>query len=300
MWFRNLYLYKLEKPFTISAEELQLVLQNHQLNDCPPGQRETLGWTSPFGRNNDMLVLANQSFYLIRMAKQERILPVSVIKDHLLDRVEKIESRDDRKVGNKERRELKEELEFELLPKAFTKTTHTDAWIDCINSRLVINTSTAAKAETLAKLLRNCLGDLRMVLPETESSPMAIMTNWLNTNQLPRSFEFGQECLFKSVDDQMSTVTFRKHELLGNEPRTNLDAGKFVSQIELIWQQKVKFILTEDLILKRLKFLDIMADDFEKQGFETPEDKIDAEFALMIGEVTGLLNMLFDELGTKK
>ena len=69
MWFRNLYLFKLENPFNFSAEDLQALMEKNQLDACPPGQRETLGWVSPFGRNNELLVLANQGFYLIRMAR---------------------------------------------------------------------------------------------------------------------------------------------------------------------------------------------------------------------------------------
>ena len=215
-----------------------------------------------------------------------------MIKDNLLERIDQIEIGQGRKVGGKERREIKEELEFELLPRAFTKTTHIDAWIDSNNSQLIINTGTASKAEALAKLLRNTIDELSITLPEIGSSIPSTMTNWLNSNKPPRGFEFGQECLFKSVDDQQSTVAFKKHELPSNELKPNFDAGKFLCQIELIWQQKIKFILTEELILKRVKFLDIMADNFDRQGFETAEEKIDTEFALMVGEATQLLQEL--------
>ena len=81
---------------------------------------------------------------------------------------------------------------------------------------------------------------------------------------------------------------------------SELDAGKFVSHIELVWDDKIRFILTENLQIKRLKFLDIMTDDFDKQGYETQAEKIDAEFAIMIGEVTLLLDELMKELGKKQ
>ncbi len=297
MWFRNLYLFKFEQSFNYNAEDLQNALENNQLADCPPGQRESSGWISPFGRHNDQLVLANQGFYLIRMARQERILPASVIKEHLLERVDRIEARENRKVGGRERREIREELEFELLPKAFTKTTHLDAWIDSKHGWLIINTSSAPRAEAFAKLLRNSLGNLSIVLPETNSSPLASMTQWLNKDRPPRPFDFGYECLFKTADEEKSTVAFKRHTLIGDELRANLDAGKFVTQLELIWDDKVRFILIDNLIIKRVKFLDIMADDLDKQGFESSEEKIDAEFALMTGEVTQLLVELMQELG---
>ena len=296
MWFKNLYLFKFDEPFTLNAEQINDALASKIIMDCPSSARESVGWTSPFGRENEQMVLANQGHYLIRMARQERLLPASVIKEHLLERVEKIESRENRKVGGRERRELREELEFELLPKAFTKQTHIDAWIDSINNWLIINTSSAPRAESFAKLLRNTLGSLSIVLPETESSPMATMTQWLKKDKPPRPFDFGYECCFKSPDEENSTVTFKRHELIGDEVTTNLDAGKYVSQLELSWDDKIRFVLTENLIIKRLRFLDIMTDNLDKQGFESTEEKIDAEFALMVGEVTNLLGELMQEL----
>ena len=296
MWFKNLYLFKFDKPFEFNAEQINDALAPKVIMDCPASQRECAGWESPFGRDNELMVLANQGNFLIRMARQERILPASVIKDHLLERIEKIENREDRKVGGRERRELREELEFELLPKAFTKRSHIDAWIDSKHNWLVINTPSAPRAESFVKLLNNTLGSLSIVLPETESSPIACMTQWMNKNRPPRPFEFGYECCFKTPDDENSTVTFKRHELIGNELRTNLDAGKFVCQLELIWDEKIRFVLTENLVVKRLRFLDIMTDNLDQQGFESAQEKIDAEFAVMVGEVTHLINQLFEEL----
>ena len=292
MWFRNLYLFKFEQPFSFSADELEAALQNHQLTDCPASQRESSGWISPFGRNNELMVLANQGCYLIRMAKQQRLLPTSVIKDHLLERVDEIEKRDDRKVSARERREIKEELEFELLPKSFTKNVHLDGWIDSRNNWLIINTSSPSRAEEFAQLLRNHLGRLSLVLPDSNTSPKALLTNWLSSLNPPKPFELGTECVFKSPDEQGSSVTFKRHTLMGSELNTNLEAGKFVCQLELIWNQKIRFVLTDDLLIKRVKFLDIMTDDFSAQGFESAEEKIDTEFALMLGEAGQLITRL--------
>ena len=295
MWFKNLYLFKFDQPFTLNAQQLNDALLSNMIMDCPASQRESVGWTSPFGKDSELMVLANQASFLIRMARQERILPSSVINDHLIDRVEKIESRENRKIGTRERRDLREELEFELLPKAFTKRSQLDAWIDSRNSWLIINTGSAPRAESFAKLLRNTLGSLSIILPETDVSPMATMTRWMSKTRPPRPFEFGYECCFKTPDEQ-GTVSFKRHELSGSELTTNLEAGKFVSQLELIWDDKIRFILTENLIIKRLRFLDMMADNLDKQGFESAQEKIDAEFALMVGEVTKLLNQLMQEL----
>lgn len=296
MWFKNLFLFKFDAPFEFDAEQLNAALESGMIADCPASQRESVGWSSPFGRDSELMVLANQGNYLIRIARQERLLPASVLKDHLLDRVEKIEEREQRKIGQRERRELREDLEFELLAKAFTKRSHVDAWIDSRHGWLAVDTSSAPRAESLVKLLTGTLGSLSIKLPQTAVSPVATMTAWMNRSQAPGAFEFGHECCFKSPDDQNTTVTFKRHELIGDELRTHLNSGKFVSQIELVWENKIQFMLTENLLIKRLRFLDIMTDNLDKQGFESPLEKRDAEFALMIGELALLLNQLFEEL----
>ncbi len=296
MWFRNLYLFEFDAAFTYDAQQMSNALASKIIMDCPASQRESVGWSSPFGRDSELMVLASQGNILLRMARQERLLPASVLKDHLMERVEKIETRENRKIGTRERRGLREELEFELLPKAFTKRSHLDAWIDSANSRLIINTCSAPRAENFAKLLRNTLGSLPIVLPETDTSPVTTMTQWMRNGRPPEPFEFGQDCCLKTLNEQNGTVTFKRHDLSGNELRSNLEAGKLVTQLELVWNDKVRFILTENLNFKRLRFVNIMSDNLDQQRFESAQEKIDAEFSLMAGEITQMLNQLMPVL----
>ena len=66
---------------------------------------------------------------------------------------------------------MREDIEHELLPRAFTRTQKMDAWIDPKNGWLILNTPSAPRAEAFTKLLRNTLGSLPVTLPESEVSP---------------------------------------------------------------------------------------------------------------------------------
>ena len=83
MWFKNLYLFKLNSDFTLSAEALHESLSQKPFAPCFSGQRESLGWVSPLGKNSDSLTHAARGYILLTMAHQEKILPASVIREAL-------------------------------------------------------------------------------------------------------------------------------------------------------------------------------------------------------------------------
>ena len=133
MWFKNLYLFKFEKDFPLNAEELLVELEAKPFAPCSATQRESMGWLPPLGKNTSSYTHASNNYILISMARQERILPATVIKETMQEKIEAIEEAEGRKVSSREKKEMKEDIEHELLPRAFTRTQKLDAWIDPTN-----------------------------------------------------------------------------------------------------------------------------------------------------------------------
>jgi recombination associated protein RdgC len=294
MWFKNLYLYKLQGDFPLSAEELDEKLATKLFAPCGGEQRESTGWVPPLGKNAEALVHSANGYMLLTMAHQERLLPASVIKDELDERVTDIQERESRKVGSKEKKDLREQIEFELLPRAFTRTRKLDAWIDLKDQWLIINTSSPTQAERFTGQLRKTIDSLPVTTPETDSSPVSLMTQWLSEGVLPPPFELGEECELLSQDEAQSVAVFKKHELMAEEVQSNLAHGKQVSKLQIIWDNKISFVLTEDLQIKRLRFLDIFDEQLDEHDPQSHAEKMDIEFSLMTGEVSNLLNNLSD------
>ena len=68
---------------------------------------------------------------------------------------------DYRTPSKKEREQIKEDVIFELLPRAFSRTTVTlHAYINTKENIIVVNTSSRGKAEDVLSLLRKTLGTL--------------------------------------------------------------------------------------------------------------------------------------------
>ena len=288
MWFKNLYLFKLDGNFSLSAEALHDELEKKPFTPCSPTQRESLGWVEPLGDQSDSFTHATNNFILLTLARQERLLPAIVVREELSNRMAEIELKEDRKVRGKEKKELLEAIEFELLPRAFTRTQKMDAWIDLKEQWLVINTSSASRAETLTDLLRKTLGSLPVSLPDTEPPLVTTMTKWLMEGVIPAPFELGDECELVSQQDEKSKVIFRNHDLMAEEVQNHLSVGKFVSKLALKWDEKISFVLTEDLQIRKLKFLDVMDEAMQENDPQTREEQLDIEFALMTGEVSNL------------
>ena len=299
MWFKNLYLYKLQDTFPLSAEELHERLALKPFAPCNSEQRESLGWMPPLGRESESMVHAVNGYMLLCMAHQERMLPASVIKDELDERVSMIQEREDRKVGGREKKDLREQIEFELLPRAFTRTRKIEAWVDPKDQWLIINTSSPTQAERFTGHLRKSIDSLPIVTPETDQSPVSLMTEWLSEGVLPAPFELGEECELLSQGEDQSVAVFKKHEMMAEEVQSNLVNGKMVSKLMLIWDNKISFVLTADLQIKRLKFLGVFDDQLDEHDPQSYAEKMDIEFSLMAGEVAQLLVNLFDCFKTR-
>lgn len=301
MWFKNLYLFKFEKDFSLSAEELHEELSKKPFAPCASSQRESLGWVAPLGTNPDSnleasFTHASSKNILLTMARQERLLPASVIREELDEKVTEIEDRESRKVTTREKKELREDIEQALLPRAFTRTQKFDAWIDPHNGWLLINTPSAPRAEAFTVLLRKTLGSLPVVLPESSISPAIAMTQWLTDGVLPAPFTLGNECQLKNQGEEKGTATFSQQELTSDEIQTSLQSGKIASKLSLIWDSKIQFVLSDDLQIKKLKFLDVLEEQLNDNDPQTHAEHLDIEFTLMTGEVSAMLKDLMKVL----
>ncbi|WP_193583741.1 recombination-associated protein RdgC, partial [Laribacter hongkongensis] len=75
-----------------------------------------------------------------------------------------------------------------------------------------------------------------------------------------------------------------------------LDTGKVVTRLGLVWQERIRFVLTEQLELKRLQFLDALEEQASQAGDDAPA-LFDATATLMLGELRQLVADLIAALG---
>ena len=102
----------------------------------------------------------------------------------------------------------------------------------------------------------------------------------------------GDECELRDPVDGGAVVRCTKHELQNDEIRKHLEAGKQASRLALVLDDHVSFVLGEDLVVRKLKFLDGAVDTLENTERDSLRDELDARFALQSGELHRLFAVL--------
>ena len=224
-------------------------------------------------------------------------MPAAVVNQQLAQRVNALEEKEGRKVRRREQAEMKDEIILDLLPKAFVKTVLTYAYIDSGNGWLLVDTSSTKRAEDLISLLRETLGSLPLSPLQLNDSPVTEMTRWLQGGGVPREFVIGDECEMRDPAEEGSMVRCRRLDLEGKEIAGHLKAGKEVVKIAVEWQQKISFVLTAEVALKRLKFLDLIQEAAAESEAEDEASRFDGDFAVMSLELGSLINSLIGLFG---
>ena len=85
-------------------------------------------------------------------------------------------------------------------------------------------------------------------------------------------------------------------DLTADEIRQHIATGKQVTRVGLIWQEKIRFMLTDTLQLKRIQFLDVLQEEASQAG-DDRESLFEATFTLMSEELGELVDALIEALG---
>lgn len=298
-FFKNAIIYRISNPMSLMAQlaTIEQQLLPFQFTPCGSNDMAKTGWVPATMFSQTLKHDANGQ-YLLTVQRQEKILPGPVIKQELAARVAKLESEQGRKLKKTEKDSLKDEVLHSLLPRAFTKDSRTQLWIDVMNGLIIVDASSARKAEDALALLRKSLGSLP-VIPLTIENPVELtMTEWVKLGKVPGDyFAIGDAAELKAILADGGIARVKKQDLVSDEIKTHIEAGKFITKLALDWQQRVTFTLTDDAILTRLKFCDELIDQNDDIDREDVLARFDADFTLMTGELSALIKQLVTALG---
>lgn len=292
MWFKNIQIYRLPACWNIGRGNILNQIARGPFAKCTANQPVSRGWISPNG-NGSLLFSLGTSHWLVALKVQERLLPSSVVNEEVRERAEQIEAQQGYAPGRKQLRELKERVTEELMPRAFTRSRTTFAWIDPYDGWLCIDAGSQSKAEEVIEHLRYCLDELPIRLVNTEKSPAIAMAGWLASGEAPTGFTIDHDCDLEAYGEERAKVSYKRHSLDGDQIREHLASGKLPTKLALTWDDRISFVFTDKMEIRRLAFLDLLKD----QGAENAEDKFEADFALMTGELSRFLPALIDALG---
>ena len=296
MWFRALRPYRLPNRLGIDAEELERRLQTRTFSNCTPAQASSLGWVPALDDSASALVHAAGPYWMVRLKREEKLLPATVVREQANERCAQIAKAQGRKVSRRERLAVAGEVTQDLLPRAFSRSTSIRAIIADKAGWIWIDNASAGRSEEVLNHLREALGNLPAVLPDTQKAPAHVMTQWLLHSAVPDEIELADEADFADQRDDGSSVKVRGVPLDSEEVLAHLSTGHQVSRLALEWGNRVAVVVDKDLTLRRLKFSEAIR-EANDELVEDPLARADADFLIMCEILNGLQASLLSAFG---
>ena len=301
MWFRNLLMYRLAANTTLTADALETALTSKPALPCGSQTLSTYGFIPPFGKDEDApLVHIGQGFFLICARTEERILPGSVVRDAVQEKVDEIEAAQSRKVYKKEKDQIKDEVTQALLPRAFIRRSKTFAAIAPAQGLILVDSASAKRAEELLSTLREVLGSLPVRPVGVKTAPTATFTQWVKEHQASHGLALTNECELRDSAEDGGIIRIKREDLASDEVQMHLAAGKLVTQLTLAWEDKLSFLIDDKLTIKRLRFEDLLQDQAEEDGGDDAASQFDASFILMMMTFVEFIPQLLEALGSEE
>jgi recombination associated protein RdgC len=123
------------------------------------------------------------------------------------------------------------------------------------------------------------------------------MAGWLGTQEAPPDFSVDRECELKAADESKSEVRYTRHALDTDEVAQHIALGKMPTRLAMTWNERVSFVLTEALQIKKITFLDTVFEEAAKATGDGKDDNFDADVAIATGELVQLIPDLLEALG---
>ena len=292
--FANLIIYRIAPQWSATLDQLEQALAKTPFTECTATQEKSVGWIPPRGEAHGALAEGVGGQWMLRFMAEVKVLPGSALVRKVKEKAARIEQETGRKPGKKETKELKDEARLDLLPMALTKQASMWVWIDPAARLLVLDTSSQGRADEVVTLLVEALPGLSVSLINTHTSPQASMAHWLKEQEPPEGFTVDRECELKSAGEEKAVVRYARHPLDIEEVQAHIDAGKLPTKLALTWDDRVSFVLTDQLQLRKVQFLDTV---FE--GTKADEGGFDADVAIATGELAKLIPDVVEALGGK-
>lgn len=233
------------------------------------------GFVPPMPGEQPLTVNLETGGKLLCVQINDRILPGKVRDEELKKRVAKLEAAEARKVSKKEYAQLRDEVEFELLPKAFIRRTR--VYVAILKGQrvgenmMLVFTSSQKKADEVVSLINVVTG-----MPQP---PWKIQTGWpvvgrlttlardsvLEPDDGDAIFEATDSAVLKGKDKQ--TIRIKDKDLGDSDVVSLLKEGYEVHEIGVGMiddrgdGHAMTFVLNTNLTFKRITFPSVKQHD---------------------------------------
>lgn len=300
MWFKNLKIFRLNPNWQPRADQLEALLSNQGFLDGNfSSDTLNIGWGHFFEEEGGIIHPIERN-YLVRLVAEKKLLPASVINHVAKEKAKDIEEDQGYKVGRKQMKQIKENVEAMLRKKAFSIYRDTRVWFDMENHFMIVDARADGKADEVIGLLAKSLDPLPLLSFMTELSPTNAMTSWLLEDSAPEGFTIDNNTDLKSLTDSRISVRYANHTPEHEELSKQITSGKVCTRLAMTWNDRISFVLNEDGGIQSITPLEVLANEREPVESDDVIEHFDAEMVLMFGELNALIRDLAKALGGEK
>ena len=288
---KNIIYYQADTS-AVTPHGLEAGLQKLQFSPCGTMDWFSRGFVPPAPDSESLAHNVDDEFILVTLRSQEKRIPASVIREKLDEMVKAMESRESRRVGKKEKQQLREQITDGLLPTTQPISMTIRAWIDLARNRLMIEAGSAAKAELMIGMLREACPPFPARLPRTNLTPASQMTGWL-AGEAPPNFTLDADCELKAPGEG-AVVRFSRQDLSASEVRAHLEREMVATKLGMTWCDRISFVMTESGLLRKVSITDVVNESVDG---EDAADVFRSEQSIFTQEMRNLLDALEEALG---
>lgn len=296
MWFRNLRAYRFPSRLGIEPDEFERRLKSRLFTPCLPSQEKSLGWVPALNDDASSLVHVASHYWMIRLKCEARLLPPSVVREEVNVRCVKMSKNERRRITQRERRVITDDVRQDLLPRAFTRSSTIRLIVAERAGWIWLDSGSISRSEEALNHLREVLGHMPVAIPELQQSPAHVMAQWLLRDKIPNELTLASEADLIDQREEGSSVRIRGIPLNCNEVVAHIDSGHQVSRLAVEWRNNLKVVIDRDLSLRRIKF----DDEIREIHTDLEDDSLaraDADFLMMCEVLESFYVRLVSEFG---
>lgn len=238
---------------------------------------------------------------MLNVCVAERILPSKVVQQAANAKAAVIEERESRKVGRKEMAQLKTAVIEELLPKSHIRVNSIPVLIT--PDYLIVGSGSAKQADDVVDFLMRAIRgtDDQDVRGYTVSiAPLAGKDNQKWIRQLAVGGQDDTDRFHASNSIALkgeSVIRIKDIQVSEDEVQQHINPERNVIELGLTYfndqgDVDLLFSITDSLIIKRLRFSDILTAEISNERQENEVGELDANLCILVPTITTMLKTL--------
>lgn len=297
MFFKNARIYKLTEPAGLTLEAVLAAATSMKFEPCTGQVAMRTGFVNAMHHSSGTYCHAlNDDVFVLTMRRQEKLLPKKVINEELQPKIDALQLEKGRPLGRKEKKALEEELIQTLLPRAFSQSTQMNAIIDKASGYMLVDTSSAGRAEDLLSMLRKGLGSLP-ALPWIDGNKLSgSMQTWLTGENLPEGITLGHAVKLVAPDEEGAKASFDNQILTALDVQNQLE-DKLVVEMVLSCAERCTFKIKDNGGLSQIKWHEFITNTNDELGWDDLVLRLNADLLLIVDQMRSIIAAILEVVG---